>query len=203
MAQPRLTGTWLAAAALVVPLLAGCATSAPPAAVPGSESAGVPSSAAGVPSSAAAAAAVPVPPGQLRITGAVRQPVVLTAAQLAAMPSQSVSVSFGTDRGEERHTEVGSALNAVLDRAGLAPSPGKKHAELSLGVLVIGADGYQALISYGEMAPGLGNRAVLLATNQDGAPLARPRLVVPGDLKGARYVNDVVELHVLRATPTS
>jgi hypothetical protein len=53
------------------------------------------------------------------------------------------------------------------------------------------------------MAPGLGNRAVLLATSQDGAPLARPRLVLPGDVKGARYVNDVVELHVLHATPTS
>ncbi|MDT7692108.1 MAG: hypothetical protein QOI75_1475, partial [Pseudonocardiales bacterium] len=35
------------------------------------------------------------------------------------------------------------------------------------------------------MAPGLGNRAVLLATSQDGAPLARPRLVLPGDVKGA------------------
>jgi hypothetical protein len=128
---------------------------------------------------------------------------VLTAAQLAAMPSQSVSVSFGTEKGEQRHTEVGVALTAVLDRAGPTPTPGKKHDELSLGVLVIGADGYQALISYGEMAPGLGNRAVLLATSQDGAPLARPRLVLPGDVKGARYVSDVVELHVLHATPTS
>jgi hypothetical protein len=35
------------------------------------------------------------------------------------------------------------------------------------------------------------------------APLARPRLVLPGDVKGARYVSDVVELHVLHATPTS
>jgi len=197
MAQMRIAVTWLAAAALVAPLLAGCAASAPPSAVSPS------SVSAGAPPSVSASAAVPVPPGQLRITGAVRQPGVLTAAQLAAMPSQSVSVSFGTEKGEQRHTEVGVALTAVLDRAGPTPTPGKKHDELSLGVLVIGADGYQALISYGEMAPGLGNRAVLLATSQDGAPLARPRLVLPGDVKGARYVSDVVELHVLHATPTS
>ena len=200
MAQMRIAVTWLAAAALVSPLLAGCAappSSAPPSAVSPS------SVAAGAPPSVSASAAAPVPPGQLRITGAVHQPGVLTAAQLAAMPSQSVSVSFGTEKGEQRHTEVGVALTAVLDRAGPTPTPGKKHDEFSLGVLVIGADGYQALISYGEMAPGLGNRAVLLATSQDGAPLARPRLVLPGDVKGARYVSDVVELHVLHATPTS
>lgn len=64
--------------------------------------------------------------------------------------------------------------------------------------LVIGADGYRALISYGEMAPGLGERAVLLATAEDGLPLARPRLVVPGDAKGSRSVTDAVEPRVPR-----
>jgi hypothetical protein len=68
--------------------------------------------------------------------------------------------------------------------------------------VVIGLDGYRALISYGEMSPAFGNRGVLLAISADGKPLARPWLVVPGDLRGARYVKDVVELHVVHTAPT-
>lgn len=51
----------------------------------------------------------------------------------------------------------------------------------------------------GARGPDFGNRAVLLATAEDGKTLAQPRLVVPGDVKGGRYVTDVVGLHVVRA----
>jgi DMSO/TMAO reductase YedYZ molybdopterin-dependent catalytic subunit len=146
-------------------------------------------------------AAVPV--GQVRITGAVRQPGTWTIAQLSALPTRTVTVGFGTDRGPEQHTETGVPLDSVLDRVGLLPVAGKKHSELSAGVLAIGADGYQALVSFGELAPNFGNRGILLATTQDGRPLERPRLVVPGDVKGGRDVNDVVELHVVNTAPTS
>jgi hypothetical protein len=88
-------------------------------------------------------------------------------------------------------------LSAVLDKVGPRPVPGVKHSELSAGVLVIGADGYRALVSHGEIAPAFANRGVLLALAQGGQPLARPRLVVPGDADGGRYVRDVVEFAVL------
>jgi hypothetical protein len=65
-------------------------------------------------------------------------------------------------------------------------------------VLATGSDGYAALISYGEVSSDFGNRGILLATTEDGKTLPHPRLVVPGDLKGGRYVNDVVDLHVAR-----
>lgn len=42
----------------------------------------------------------------------------------------------------------------------------------------------------------------ILAVEQDGAPLARPRLVVTGEVTGGRDVNDVVELDVVRVEPT-
>jgi hypothetical protein len=71
---------------------------------------------------------------------------------------------------------------------------------LSFAVLALGADGYSALVSYGEISPDFGNRGLLLSTTEDGAALARPRLVVPGDRRGGRYVTDVVELHVVRTT---
>jgi len=190
MARVRRRGTLLAAVALAL-VAVGC-TSAPAQAPPAS------TASTGAPG---AASSTSVPPGQVRISGAVRQPGMLTADQLAGLPSQTVAVTFGSDKGDERHTETGVSLFTVIDRAGLALTPGKKHDEVSTGVLVIGSDGYQALVSYGEMAPRLGNRGVLLATAQDGVPLERPRLVVPGDAQGARYVNGVVELRVLHSTP--
>ena len=152
---------------------------------------------------APAQAQPPVEAGAVRITGAVRQPGVRTAAQLAAIPSQTVAVAFGTEKGTQRHTEVGVPLSIVLEQAAPVLTAGRKHDELTIGVLVIGADGYRALVSYGEVAPALGNSGALLATSQDGTPLARPRLVLPKDGQGARYVSDVVELQVVHLGPGS
>jgi DMSO/TMAO reductase YedYZ molybdopterin-dependent catalytic subunit len=172
----------VALAALGVVLLAGCAGSAPWIA----------------PAPAASAApAASTPPGQVRITGAVDRPSTLSVAALAAMPSQMVAVEFGTDKGTERHTYLGAPLVGLIDGAGPALTPGTKHDELSLGVLVVGADGYRTLLSYGELSPSFGNTGVLLATSQDGKPLSRPRLVAPHDVKGGRYVSDVVEIDVI------
>jgi len=83
------------------------------------------------------------------------------------------------------------------DHAALATTDRKNDA-LSFGVLAVGADGYAALVSFGEISPEFGDRGVLLATAEDGKALERPRLVVPGDVKGGRYVSDVVELRVIR-----
>ncbi|TVT39949.1 hypothetical protein FNH05_23470 [Amycolatopsis rhizosphaerae] len=41
--------------------------------------------------------------------------------------------------------------------------------QLSVGVLAVGADGYRALVTYGEIAPGSGNRGAILAVEQDGS----------------------------------
>lgn len=161
----------------VIPLM-GCATAPAPPAAPTSKPA-------------------PPRPGELLITGAVTKPGVLTREALAAIPSQTVAVTFGTDRGSEQHTEVGVPLATVIEQAGPITTPGVKHDILSTGVLVVGADGYRALVSYGEMTPGFGHAVVLLATSQDGKPLDRPRLVLPGDVKGGRYVSDIVRLEVI------
>lgn len=147
----------MALAAFGVVLLAGCAGSAPSIAP------------------APAVSAASTPPGQVRITGAVDRPSTLSVAALAAMPSQMVAVEFGTDKGTERHTYLGAPLIGLIDRAGPVLTPGTKHDELSLGVLVVGADGYRTLLSYGELSPSFGNIGVLLATSQDGKPLTRPR----------------------------
>lgn len=77
----------------------------------------------------------------------------------------------------------------------------KKSDLLSFAILAVGADGYQAAVSYSEISPNFANKDVLVAVNEDGKPLSRPRLVVPSDVKGGRYVHDLIGLHVSRLTP--
>ncbi|KIF72771.1 hypothetical protein QR77_41615 [Streptomyces sp. 150FB] len=60
----------------------------------------------------------------------------------------------------------------------------------------------QSLVSYGEIAPGLQQPGAILAVEQDGAPSARPRLVVTVEVTGGRDVSDGVELDVVRVEPT-
>ena len=42
----------------------------------------------------------------------------------------------------------------------------------------------------------VGGRPLLVSLNEDGQPLAQPRLVVDGDVKGGRYVSELVDLVV-------
>jgi len=69
--------------------------------------------------------------------------------------------------------------------------------------VVTGTDGYQAVIAWGEIAPGFENKSVLVAYAQDGQPLSQAdgmaRLVVPGDQRGGRYVNNVRTITLLHA----
>jgi hypothetical protein len=70
-------------------------------------------------------------------------------------------------------------------------------------VAAVGSDGYTAVVFYGETDPNFGNRAVVVSVSEDNKPLdtVGPRLVVPGDVKGGRYVTGVVRLIVGRAQP--
>ena len=164
--------------------LAGCGSgAAAPAAAP--------------PATPSAAAAATPAPGTVALTGDLKSPGELTAAALATLPQRTVKVSFGSAKGQQSHTETGVLLADALPASAFAGGPGK-NAELSYGVLGVGADGYTALVAYGEYSPDFGNRGTLIATKEDGKPLARPRLVVPGDKKGGRYVSDLVELKVVR-----
>ena len=140
------------------------------------------------------------PPGTVLLTGAVRQPSQITVDQLHQMPLHTVEVSFQNDKGTEHHTEVGVPLAQLIPSSGLATRD-KKSDLLSFAILGVGADGYQAAVSYGEISPDFANRDVLVAITEDGKPLNRPRLVVPGDVKGGRYVINLIELHVSRLTP--
>lgn len=181
---------WVAAALTATVLTAACATT--PTAPAGAPAPGSSSPAVGPP---------PGPPGAVRVSGAVRDPGrVLTAEALRALPQREVEVSYQSAKGVEQRRERGVALDTIVAPGELATDPSRKNDQLTFAVLAVGADGYQAAVSYGEVSPDFGNRGILVALDEDGRPLPRPRLVVPGDVKGGRYVSDLVELRVAHVT---
>ena len=67
-------------------------------------------------------------------------------------------------------------------------------------VVITANDGYQLVLSGGEIDPNFGHEPILLTWNQDGQPLegdlAPLRLVVPGDPRGGRYIYGIVSIDV-------
>ena len=109
---------------------------------------------------------------------------VLSATQLAALPAETLHVSFLAGTAAQQHTEIGPTLSAVLRAAHL-------RAGLNTWVAAVGSDGYVATVTPGEAW--VGGRPLLISLSEDGRALSQPRLVVDGDVKGGRYVSDVVE----------
>ena len=106
------------------------------------------------------------PPG-IALTTGTGAPVTLTAAQLAALPSVTLSVSFGTDHGPMRAQFTGPLLWTVLSDA-KAINPAKPRSLVPLTVAVTGQDGYVAAIALGEIAPAFEGKKIILAEKMDG-----------------------------------
>ncbi|GJG89000.1 hypothetical protein tb265_41810 [Gemmatimonadetes bacterium T265] len=154
---------------------------------------------------AARAAAQPAaPPAALGTTLVVRRAggdsVVLTAAQLGALPRREVDA---TEHGRAAHF-AGVPLQDVLRAAGVR-SDSLRGAALATVLVAEAADGYRVAFALGELAPDLGARAVLVADRRDGAPLGPSegplRLIVPGDQRPARWLRQLRALVVRAAAP--
>jgi hypothetical protein len=113
--------------------------------------------------------------------------VTLSAARLARLPAETLTVSFGGPSGVQTHTEVGPSLFAVLAAAGV-------RLGLNTWVAATGDDNYVATVTPAEQF--VGGRPLQLSLNEDGTALAQPRLVTDGDIKGGRYVSGVVDIYV-------
>jgi hypothetical protein len=148
-------------------------------------------------------ARTPVPVGSVVVDGSVDRPTVFSVADLAALPSHSLDVSSSTRSGGTRHhVEAGPLLVDVLAKVGPRFDRKVKNGELRDFVVVTGADGYEAVLSYGEIAPTFGNRPAVLSLKEDGVVLAAPRLVIPGDVLAGRDVSQVVHVE-LSAAPSA
>lgn len=131
----------------------------------------------------------------VRLSGAGGAGVALTAESLAKLPPLEQDVTFQTAKGSKSAHYKGVLLWDVLKANGLVDESGH-HNELRQVFSVTGADGYRIDFSVGEIAPDFGDKAIMLATEEDGKPLAAPTLTVPGDKRGARNVHDVVKVEV-------
>ena len=90
-------------------------------------------------------------------------------------------------------------LTTVIAAAGgLDVDPTVKNDKLRHFVLATGADGYGAVVSWGEVDPSFAGTRVVVAWAEDGKPLPATsgpaRLVVPSDHAGGRYVFSLVRL---------
>ena len=134
----------------------------------------------------------------VQVTGAVKQPLSLTADELAKMPRASVKT---TSDGIET-TYEGVWVHEALKRAGVPQGPALRGKALAGYVLAQAQDGYQVVFSLAELDPAFIDNQILLADSANGKPLfgaqGRFRLVVPKDKPGARSVRMLTTLEVVQ-----
>ncbi len=133
-------------------------------------------------------------PGSVRVDGAVLHPQNFCQADLKALAPEQVNTSFETKHGAEHKMWTGVLVTDLLQKAGLKNEDGK-NASLRHTLLVHGKDGYEVAVAMGEIDPMGEGKRVILAYRDEG-DLPAFRLVVPGDVHGARQVHGVVEIEV-------
>ncbi len=133
------------------------------------------------------------------VSGAVGKRATFDLAALQAQPAVTLTVGS--------NTYTGVSLWALLNDAsvGLKPDTAVRNPVLSMYAVVVGSDGYRAVVSLAEIAPESGNRMALVAYSLNGTPLGRngmARLVVAGDVKPGRSVARLAAIEVFAAQPS-
>ncbi len=140
--------------------------------------------------------AVPVSAQDVRLSGQDGTTVVVTAAEVAALPRQRLSL---TAHGET-HLYEGPTLASVLERVDAPLGERLRGPALTTYVVVRAADGYAVVLSLAEIDPAMSPTAVILADRADGLPLSAEegplRIVVEGDARPARSVRQVTAIEV-------
>jgi len=138
-------------------------------------------------------------PTTLTINGDIAAPLTLKAEDLAAMPREKATVP------EQDGTQVeyeGVPLREILKRAGAPLGNQLRGKALATYVLAKASDGYQVVLTLGELDAAFGNEQILVADKRDGKPLfgyqGPFRLVCPHDKAGARSVRMLETLEIVR-----
>src|SRR5262249_28222825 len=134
----------------------------------------------------------------IAVTGAVKQPLTLTAADLAAMPRAKAA----TDNNGIQTVYEGVWLSDVLKKAGVPLGAGLRGPALAGYVVASASDGYQVVFSIGELDPDMTEGQYLLADTANGKALFGEngafRLVIPTDKRGARSVRLLTKIEVVQ-----
>jgi len=127
------------------------------------------------------------------------QTATLTAADLAAMPHQTVTL---THDGKST-VYSGAPLTAILQRVGAPAGKALHGPELADVVVITASDGYRVVLALADTDPAVRADKIILADSADGAafsPAEGPlRLVVEGDLRPARSARMVTAITLERA----
>ena len=138
---------------------------------------------------------------ELRITGAVSTPLVLSVADLKKMPRKTLAVMNPHDKKKE--TYEGVLLEELLHKAGVPQGEQLRGPSMATYVLAEAEDGYRVVFSLAELDSGILESEVIVADTMDGAPLAAKegpfRLVVPHEKRPARWVRMLKSITVMRA----
>jgi DMSO/TMAO reductase YedYZ molybdopterin-dependent catalytic subunit len=150
------------------------------------------------------------PPSVLSVSGDVTATTNFTLAQLQAMPATTQTLSFASGTGAQTHTYTGASLWTLLNQIGITTNAAIKNDVLAKYVIATGGDNYRSLFAMGEVSPDFGNRGneVVYAETLNGSSAALNstdgplRITAPGDVKGGRYVSNLVKLEVHTAVST-
>src|SRR5258705_13202364 len=131
------------------------------------------------------------PAGDIRLSGAVKEPRTWSVDGLATLPLQTQEVSFLGEGMQKSIRGKGVSLYDLLQRAKPKFDPKKKRDMLRYAVLVHATDGYATAISWGEIDPDFAAKPILVTVEENDKRLERPGLIVPGDKHGGRHVYDM------------
>ena len=136
---------------------------------------------------------------ELRISGAVSTPLVLTVADLKKMPRKTLSVLNPHDKKQESYEGV--LLEELLRRAGVAQGENLRGPAMATYVLAEANDGYHVIFSLAELDSGILDSEIIVADTMDGAPLPDKvgpfRLVAPHEKRPARWVRMLKSITVV------
>ncbi len=138
---------------------------------------------------------------ELRISGEVPTPLVLTVADLKKMPRKTLSVVNPHNKKTEMYEGV--LLEELLHRAGVPQGEQFRGPSMATCVIAGAEDGYRVVFSLAELDSGILESEVIVADTMDGAPLAAKegpfRLVAPHEKRPARWVRMLKSITVMRA----
>ena len=153
----------------------------------------------GVPFAAVAAGATP-PLTVTTIAGNGLKPesaLKLTEAALASLRQTSETVTIGG----QKLAEKGPPLTEVIAKAGLRSSTSCDDETLRYWFAVTNSTGEMVVVASAEVDLNGGNKLALLSLDENGAPLAAPRLIMMGDRTGARDITAVTGVTIGRVAP--
>ena len=140
----------------------------------------------------------PAPAQGLVITEAVEQTHRIDLADIEKLPAIDLQVSFQTSHGPQQANYTGALLWTLLKGAEPAGGGADPKMHTRQTIAVTGRDGYVAVLARAEIDPEFEGKKVIVAYRKDGQQLngGELRLVVPGDHRGGRSVQDILRIEV-------